>query len=216
MESSAVDLKRKEAELKHFCKVTDRRIDTTRTQVYAIRDVSGKIAGLDRSAAQRARNVAIKHHIDWLKSIGAGISELKVLDKYYDAKYDNSPAYKNLMDYRFWVSKGEISPLLSYKVYDAYSRAVQNNLVGVQTPLGLQIEGYASHFVGRVIGNSALNQKYNRPGVSIEALIDCLKSGRVGKEQVSKLGERSILLKSDKCNIAINPDKRILIQCNPK
>ena len=98
MEGSAVNLKRKEAELKHFCKVTDRRIDTTRTQVYAIRDVSGKIAGLDRSAAQRARNVAIKHHIDWLKSIGAGISELKVLDKYYDAKYNNSPAYKYLTD----------------------------------------------------------------------------------------------------------------------
>ena len=60
-----------------------------------------------------------------------------MLDKYYDAKYNNSPAYKNLMDYKFLVSKGEISPLLSYKVYDAYSRAVQNNLVGVQTPLGL-------------------------------------------------------------------------------
>lgn len=67
-----------------------------------------------------------------------------------------------------------------------------------------------------MIGNSALNQKYNRPGVSMEALIDCLKSGRVGKEQVSKLGERSILLKNDKCNIAINPDTKTLIQCNPR
>ena len=93
---------------------------------------------------------------------------------------------------------------------------MQNNLVGVQTPLGLQIDGYTSHFVGRMIGNSALNQKYNRPGVSMEALLDCFKSGRVGNEQVIKLGERSILLKSDKCNIAFNPDKRILIQCNSK
>ena len=215
MESSAVNLKRKEAELKHFCKATDRRVDTTRSQVHAIKDASDKIVGFDRSAAQRARNVAIKHHLDWLKSIGAESSELKVLDKYYDAKYNNSPAYKILMVYRFLVSKGEISPLLSYKVYDTYSRAVQNNLV-VPTPLGLQIEGYTSHFVSRVIGYSALNRKYNRPGVSIEDLLDCLKAGRVGKEQVSKLGERSILLKSDKCNIAINPDKRILIQCNSK
>ncbi|MBF1171756.1 MAG: phage minor capsid protein [[Eubacterium] sulci] len=60
MESSAVNLKRKEAELKYFCKATDRRIDTTRTQVYAIRDVSGKIIGFDRSAAQRAIDLTIK------------------------------------------------------------------------------------------------------------------------------------------------------------
>lgn len=60
MESSAVNLKRKEAELKNFCKATDRRIDTTRTQVYAIRDVSGKIIGFDRSAAQRAIDLTIK------------------------------------------------------------------------------------------------------------------------------------------------------------
>ena len=98
MEGSAVNLKRKEAELKHFCKATDRRIDTTRSQVHAIKDASGKVGGFDRSAAQRARNVAIKHHIDWLKSIEAESSELKVLDKYYDAKYNNSPAYKYLTD----------------------------------------------------------------------------------------------------------------------
>ena len=98
MESSAVNLERKEAELKHFCKATDRRIDTTRSQVHAIKDASSKIVGFDRSAAQRARNVAIKHHTDWLKSIGAESSELKVLDKYYDAKYNNSPAYKYLTD----------------------------------------------------------------------------------------------------------------------
>lgn len=60
MESSAVNLKRKEAELKHFCKATDRRVDTTRSQVHAIKDASGKIVGFDRSAAQRAIDLTIK------------------------------------------------------------------------------------------------------------------------------------------------------------
>lgn len=120
MEGYAVNLKRKEAELKHFCKATDRRVDTTRTQVHAVRDSSGKIVGL-----QRARNVAIKHHTDWLKSIGAESSELKVLDKYYDAKYNNSPAYKYLMDYREQVKRGEITPLLGFRTYYAYSRATK-------------------------------------------------------------------------------------------
>ena len=119
MENSAVNLKRKEAELKHFCKATDRRVDTTRSQVHAIKNASGKIVGFDRSAAQRARNVAIKHHTDWLKSIGAESSELKVLDKYYDAKYNSSPAYKYLMDYRELVKRGEITPLLGFRTYYA-------------------------------------------------------------------------------------------------
>lgn len=125
MASSAVDLKRKEAELKHFCKATDRRVDTTRSQVHAIKDASGKIVGFNRSSAQRARNVAIKHHLDWLKSIGAESSELKVLDKYYAAKYNNSPAYKYLTDYRELVKRGEITPLLGFRTYYAYSRAIK-------------------------------------------------------------------------------------------
>ena len=98
MESSAVNLKRKEAELKHFCKATDRRIDTTRTQVHAVKDASGKIVGFDRSSAQRARNVAIKHHLDWLKSIGAENASLNTLEKYYKAKYNNSENYVSLMN----------------------------------------------------------------------------------------------------------------------
>lgn len=60
MERSAFDLKRKEAELKHFCEATDRRVDTTRTQVHAVKDASGKIVGFDRSAAQRAIDLTIK------------------------------------------------------------------------------------------------------------------------------------------------------------
>lgn len=215
MESSAVNLKRKEAELKHFCKATDRRVDTTRTQVHAVKDASGKIVGFDRSAAQRARNVAIKHHIDWLKSIGAESSELKVLDKYYDAKYNNSPAYKYLMDYRELVKRGEITPLLGFRTYYAYSRAIQNNLVGIKTPLGFEIEGFASHFVGRVIGRAGTSKKYNRKGVQVEDLLTCLRTGEIGKTQISPKGEKSILLISDKCFISINPDKKILVQCNP-
>ena len=98
MESSAVNLKRKEAELKHFCEATDRRVDTTRTQVHAVKDASGKIVGFDRSAAQRVKNVAIKHHADWLKSIGAENSSLNTLEKYYKAKYNNSENYVSLMN----------------------------------------------------------------------------------------------------------------------
>ena len=58
MESSAVRLKRTEANMKIFCKATNRMVDNVRTQVYAVKDPSGKIVGFDKSAAQRARQLA--------------------------------------------------------------------------------------------------------------------------------------------------------------
>ena len=96
MESSAVRLKRTEANMKIFCKATNRKIDNVRTQVYAVKDASGKIVGFDKSAAQRARQIAIRHHTDWLKSIGAENSTLNTLEKYYKGKYNNSEEYKRL------------------------------------------------------------------------------------------------------------------------
>lgn len=58
MEPAAVKLKRTEAEMKRFCKATKRRADTVRTQVYAVKDANGRIVGFDRSAAQRAVQLA--------------------------------------------------------------------------------------------------------------------------------------------------------------
>jgi hypothetical protein len=99
-----------------------------------------------------------------------------VLDKYYDAKYNNSPAYKYLMDYRELVKRGEITPLLGFRTYYAYSRAIKINLVGIKTPLGFEIEGFTSHFVGRVIGRAGTYPKYNRKGVRVEDLLTCLRT----------------------------------------
>lgn len=96
MESSAVNLKRTEANMKIFCKETKRKVDTTRTQVYAARSPSGKIVGFDKSAAQRAKQIAIKHHKDWLRSIGAENSTLNTLEKYYKGKYNKSEEYLKL------------------------------------------------------------------------------------------------------------------------
>lgn len=215
MESSAVRLKRTEANMKIFCKATNRKVDNVRTQVYAVKDVSGKIVGFDKSAAQRARQIAIKHHMDWLKSIGANDTSLKNLDKYYIAKYNNSPAYKYLMDYRFLVKQGEVSPLLGFRIYYTYAQALEKHLAGIKTPLGFEIQGFTPHFVARTIGRAGVSGKYNRKGVSIEDLLACLRTGEIGKTQINPKGEKSILLISDKCFISINPDKKILVQCNP-
>ena len=47
----------------------------------------------------------------------------------------------------------------------------------------------------------------------LKLLIKQLKC--LGKTQINPKGEKSILLISDKCFISINPDKKILVQCNP-
>lgn len=105
---------------------------------------------------------------------------------------------------------------MGFKTYNLYAQTVKNHLVGVKTLLGFEIQVFTPHFVGRMIGRSALNHKYNRPEVFTKNLLDCLKNGAVGKTQINAKGERSILLKSNECNIAINPDKKILLQCHPK
>lgn len=214
MESSAVRLKRTEANMKMFCKATNRKVDNVRTQVYAVKDASGKIVGFDKSAAQRARQIAIKHHEDWLKSIGADKSIFKRLDKYYENKYNNSPAYNDLIDYRNLVNKGEVSPLLGFEIYSSYANAIKENLVGIKTPLGFKIEGFTSHFVGRAIGRAGLSEKYNRKGVGIYELKKCLKSGEILKTQIDSRGEPSVTIFDNVCQISINPDTKNLIQCN--
>lgn len=97
MEWSSVKLKRLEYQLKKFCEATERQLDHARQQVYAIKDGTGKIIGFDKSAAQRARHIAMRHHTDWLKSIGAENSTLNTLEKYYKGKYNTSKEYQDLM-----------------------------------------------------------------------------------------------------------------------
>ena len=50
----SVKLKKKERELKSFCKDTNRSYESARTQVVAYKDEKGKIVNFGRSTAQKA------------------------------------------------------------------------------------------------------------------------------------------------------------------
>ena len=52
--SESIKLKKKEAELKRFCKKTNRSYDSARTQVVAYKDSEGRIVNFGRSTAQKA------------------------------------------------------------------------------------------------------------------------------------------------------------------
>lgn len=52
--AESVKLKKIEAEMKDFCKQTGRPVDSARTQVYAVKDDSGRIVNFGRSVSQKA------------------------------------------------------------------------------------------------------------------------------------------------------------------
>ena len=52
--TESVNLKRIEAEMKDFCKQTNRAVDSARTQVYAVKDNDGKIVNFNKSVSQKA------------------------------------------------------------------------------------------------------------------------------------------------------------------
>ena len=52
--NESIILKRTEAEMKDFCRQTNRAVDSARTQVYAVRDESGHIVNFGRSVSQKA------------------------------------------------------------------------------------------------------------------------------------------------------------------
>ena len=52
--NESIILKRTEAELKDFCRQTNRAVDSARTQVYAVRDENGRIVNFGRSVSQKA------------------------------------------------------------------------------------------------------------------------------------------------------------------
>ena len=53
-DDQSVRLKSHEKELRDFCKQTKRRVDSSRTQVYTVKDDQGRIRGFDRSVSQKA------------------------------------------------------------------------------------------------------------------------------------------------------------------
>jgi len=52
--AESVNLKKIEAEMKDFCKQTGRPVDSARTQVYAVKDDSGRIVNFGKSVSQKA------------------------------------------------------------------------------------------------------------------------------------------------------------------
>ena len=75
------------------------------------------------------------------------------------------------------IKKGEVSTNLGYSIYKETAIEIENALVGLKTSTGLEIKGYSAHFVARVIGRSATNNKFNRAGVAMSEAKEAIEKG---------------------------------------
>ena len=171
------------------------------------------VAGFGKGEAGKSQWEARKYY-QWFRKAYSfeGQGMRKTLASYYDMKYNNPPEYKLFKKYVLSVERGEVSPLLGLSTYREKAHLIDEQLVGLKTPQGVEIKDYSSHFVGRMIGHSAPNKKYNRTGVSIEELKRCITHG----EERTSGHEDTIMLVGSGCQVTYNPKTGVLVQTNRK
>ena len=166
------------------------------------------VAGFGKGEAGKSQWEARKYY-QWFRKAYSleGQGMRKTLASYYDMKYNNPPEYKLFKKYVLSVERGEVSPLLGLSTYREKAHLIDEQLVGLRTPQGVEIKDYSSHFVGRMIGHSAPNKKYNRTGVSIEELKRCITHG----EERTSGHEDTIMLVGSGCQVTYNPKTGVLV-----
>lgn len=171
------------------------------------------VAGFGKGEAGKSQWEARKYY-QWFRKAYSleGQGMRKTLASYYDMKYNNPPEYKLFKKYVLSIERGEISPLLGLSTYREKAHQIDEQLVGMRTPQGVEIKDYSSHFVGRMIGHSAPNKKYNRAGVSIDDLKHCITHG----EERTSGHEDTIMLVGSRCQVTYNPKTGVLVQTNRK
>ena len=180
------------------------------------RDNEGEVYYVPPDMTYKEWQEAHQSHVEWLKSINAKETSLNTLDKYYRAKYDNSPEYQLLQGYARTVGEGSISPLVGFDLYQQIDREIMEKLTGQKTSTGLLIKSHTTHFIDRVIGQTSTSHKDMRCGVTVDEVLDTVLNGTPGKIQTNARGQQSIQIVGKNNAVTINPDTGVLIQVNPK
>lgn len=144
-------------------------------------------------------------------------SDAGTLAEFRQLKYNNVRKYDLLKTYTKSIENGMISRLSGFENYMKIHNNIEKNVVGLQTANGIKITGQSKHFMERVIGTKE-DPKTQRPrsGVSINDIVDALINPLdVKKALAGRDGQRSQKLIGEKGTITINPDRGILVQCNP-
>lgn len=219
-EKHSAILKTKEKRLSEFC---------NKNSLYPEKD-RVRVVGFGKSNAQKAVHSSNRRFIRIMRSYGIE-NPPKSLDIFEKMKYNNPPEYELMNTYINSVKTGYVSPLVGYDLYKAIYERVQSEIVGTVTSNGIVIKDQSKHFLERFFGtiaNPSDSKNKPRSGVTLDDIKDALYKGEVKKPKIShdkdgniiydKNGSPKISQKfvSDKCEVSINPDTYILIQCNPR
>lgn len=215
-DAAAVRLKKQEVALKDFTRQTRLLRQREREQVAATK-AAGKTVSFGRSPAQKARFAADKHYQQWIHDIGASDTAPKTLAKYYQEKYNNSPAYQLLKGYSHAVDKGDIHPLVGFEQYQKSAAEIEQKIVGTTTSTGVTIESFATHFIDRIIGQTSTPHTDMRCGVTVDAALDALKNPvKLGTVRTLDNGDIRQTLYGKHATVTISIRDKRLIQTNPR
>lgn len=203
-EKAALKVKQKQANYNAFCKETGRTKRLDRTQVFEYnKSVSGK-------ATAAVKNQTHRKYSRYLGTKNAAQTASKV-------RTITESGDKWLLDgFVKAVDKGDISPLVGIDTYLSIARDVEKRLVGTTTKNGVEIKGYTSHFIDRVVGQTSTPHKGMRTGVTVEDVLDTLLYGEPQPISIRKDGKQSQKIKGQNNAVTINPKNGLLIQTNPR
>ena len=196
--------------------IPKRKGDFLRQTGFKRRQSREEIAGFGLKETREASVEVKEHHDEWLKSINAESTDLKTLDKYFDAKYSSSPEYQLLMGYKAAVEKGDISPLIGFDLYKQTSEEISAKIAGQTTSNGIEIESFTTHFIDRVLGQTSTPHKGMRLGVPVDDALDALlHPDDIIDEGVFPGGDTRMLFVGKKAAVTISSRDKRLIQTMP-
>ncbi|ADU25681.1 phage minor capsid protein [Ethanoligenens harbinense] len=203
---TSVKLKGQEARLADF---TDKAgVDRQREREQSL--------GFGRGPAQQARQSAEKHYRKWAQGIGADDAAPKTLAKYYQEKYNNSPAHELLAGYNKAVKRGDVSPLVGFEQYTRTAKDADAQIVGVTTANGVKIESYTTHFIDRLIGQTSTPHTGMRTGVSIADAKDALvRPMQISNPYAAEDGDLRQQFFGENASVVISLRDKKVIQTNP-
>lgn len=127
-------------------------------------------------------------------------------------KYNNVERWESLKSYKRAIQKGELTPLVSFKVYGKIKNEIQHRLVGIILPDDTEIKSYSSHFIVRVIGS--IEQR--RSGVEISSIVETLKNPiSIQNPKANSEGKLGVKFEGKNNEVVVNMKTGNLVQTNP-
>ena len=159
-----------------------------------------------------------KQYEHWKEIVGAE-NMPKTLAKFQKMKYNkrNQAKFELLRHYKYAREEGDISALVSFKLYNQGKQHLESRFIGQTAINGTEVKSVSNHFVDRYFGTiyrkSSRDPKHE--GVSIGEIEEVFYKGQFCEIKTDKKERKSqkIYLKGI-CDLTINPETGELIQCN--